>query len=142
MAKKVGRPTKYKKEYCEKIIEFFDQPLSHLKKKKLMIKGALLEVEEEAPIPLPTLAGFAWALGVTESTIWLWAQKHEEFSNAVALCKARQKEILIQNSLLGEYNAGFATLCMNNLHEWSNRQETKVSGSLDLHSQLMNELEK
>ena len=56
-----GRPSKYKPEYCQRVIE-------------LGAEGA-------------SMAEMALALDVAKATIWDWAQNHDDF--AVALEKAR-----------------------------------------------------
>lgn len=57
MTNPVGRPSKYDPEFCDKVIE-------------LMYEGhSITEV--------------AYLLKVAKSTIYEWADKHEEFSNAI-----------------------------------------------------------
>lgn len=51
-----GRPTKYDPKYCEEMIEF-------------MSEGA-------------SIVEFAVSIGVMKSTIYEWANKHQEFSDA------------------------------------------------------------
>lgn len=63
---KVGRPSKYKKEYCQKIIE----------------SGKRGE----------TLVHFACDIGVSKDTINEWATKHEDFSDALKLCKQHNEK--------------------------------------------------
>lgn len=58
----VGRPTKYRPEYCEQLIE-------------CMKRGAWLN-------------SFAAQIGVSRNTLDLWAARHEEFAEALAIGKA------------------------------------------------------
>ena len=59
MAKKVGRPTKYKPEYCEMLIE-------HMKQ-------------------LHSFETFAVDIGVNRDTLYEWCKNHPEFSDAKKL---------------------------------------------------------
>lgn len=56
-----GRPTKYKKKYCQDVIDF-------------MSKGYSLEA-------------FAGSIGTHKDTIYEWQKKHTEFSDAVKIAK-------------------------------------------------------
>ncbi|NRA68375.1 MAG: hypothetical protein HRU19_28075 [Pseudobacteriovorax sp.] len=53
---KIGRPTKYKEEYCDLVI-------------KHMSAGK-------------SLASFAATIGTNRQRIWQWRQKHKEFQDA------------------------------------------------------------
>ena len=57
-----GRPTKYKKEFCQVLIDE-------------MTEGAAIE----------EVAG---TLGIVKSTLYKWGEKHEEFSDAIKEGKA------------------------------------------------------
>ena len=59
---RVGRPSLYRSEYCERIIEVMKTGLS--------------------------ASGFAGAIGVSRDTISAWAENHAEFSVALACAKA------------------------------------------------------
>ena len=45
--RKVGRPSKYKEEYCEEIVEYFNKPKTRTKTKQTVSKGEIVEVEVE-----------------------------------------------------------------------------------------------
>jgi hypothetical protein len=63
-ASKVGRPSLYRPEYVEQVVEFCAQGFS--------------------------LTGFAGEIGVSRDTISEWARAHPEFSVAVSRAKARR----------------------------------------------------
>ena len=102
-----GRPTKYKPEYCEQMVEFFSRPHT---------KEVLVDRDESGknPItktvanPIPTFERFAFLVGVTVSTLWEWEKEHDDFSKAYKLAKSLQKDMLIQNTMLGFYKENFA----------------------------------
>jgi len=62
---KTGRPTKYKEEYCQQIVDF-------------MSDGA-------------SIVAFAAEIGVNDSTIYEWASVHPEFSRAKKLAMSKSQ---------------------------------------------------
>ena len=104
-----GRPTKYRKEYCEMIIEYFTVDFEKTHTKTITTKTGAV-IEEEVPnVPLfPTLAGFCRQIQCSKENIAEWAHKHREFSRAVALVKAMGEEILVRYALTGDYDSNFA----------------------------------
>jgi hypothetical protein len=64
-ANPVGRPSLYRKEYCEQLIEYQRQGGSY--------------------------QGFAGVIGVTIPTLYEWEENHEEFSYAKKLGKAANR---------------------------------------------------
>ena len=67
---KVGRPTKYKPEYCDELIEFMGDYLS--------------------PCSFDSFAG---KIGINQDTLYEWAKVHKEFSEAKKLAESRGKYV-------------------------------------------------
>jgi hypothetical protein len=84
------------------------------------------------PARPPTLSGFAASIGVGRETLWSWALKHEEFGEAVDLCKAMQEAMIIELTAIGAYNPSFAALMMKNMHKWADKVEADVKSSVTL----------
>ena len=94
---KGGRPTKYRKVYCKKLVEFFDiepyedRPLEHYGK-----DGNIKWIDyKRMANRLPTLRNFAKSIEVDYSTVYDWIKKHKEFANAFTHAKDLQKWFLI-----------------------------------------------
>ena len=102
---KGGRPSKYKPEYCEQIIEFFSGPKSErIVKSVITGKNDYEKTEyETVPLELPTLRKFARSIGVNKDTVIEWTKQHPEFSDAYNEIKELQKEFLVDNGLAGLY---------------------------------------
>lgn len=79
-----GRPTKFKSEYTEELIKFFDiEPYKQIvtesskeyfadgRQKKESVKYRMI------PNKMPTLFGFSRKIGVNYSTVWRWSSSGE-----------------------------------------------------------------
>ena len=106
---KTGRPPKYKKEYCEGIIEY--------------CRGCDGEYR--------TLEGYADAIGVCVDTLHEWRKQHPEFSEAYNRAKNAQKAILIEGGLTGRFNTQFAKFVAINCHGMSEKQDLNIGGQDD-----------
>ena len=74
----------YRPEFCARLLAFFDVPpfkVTEVQKKDGSI--TLLETASE----LPTFAAFARSLGVTQSTLLAWEEKHADFAEAASCLK-------------------------------------------------------
>jgi len=121
-----GRPTKYDEKYCEEIVEFFDQEPFKVSQGD---NGKI----ELMPCALPTFERFAFKIGVHRDTLHEWLKKHPEFSDAYKKAKDLQKDILIQNGLVGAYDKTFAIFVAKNVTDMSDKQgidHTSSDGSM------------
>ena len=110
----------YRPEFCARLLVFFDVPpfkVTEVQKKDGSI--TLLETASE----LPTFAAFARSLGVTQSTLMAWEEKHADFAEAAKKARDLQGDILIQNSLRGNYSASFAVFTAKNILGWSDGKD-------------------
>lgn len=104
-----GSPTKYRQEYCQGIIDFFDrEPFTAVKDEN----GDPCIGRNNQPIlmpaKLPTFEAYAHSIKVHKDTVYEWAKVHPEFSDAKKRAQQLQHDILVQNGLNGSYNATFA----------------------------------
>jgi hypothetical protein len=102
--KKTGRPTNYKPEYCQMIIES-------------MSKGT-------------SVTAFAAEIGVVKDTLYEWAKVYPDFSDsmkqAMQICEkwweARGMKGMTEGSQ--KFNANIWMFFMKNRFKWSDRTET------------------
>jgi len=112
---KVGRPTKYTKDLPEKLLEYFDIPLD---KKVGKGKAAFMKANR-----LPTVEGFCAQLKISKRTFHDWVIKYKEFSHALGAAKQMQMNHLIQHTLEGTYNAGFAKFLAMNISDYREKHD-------------------
>ena len=106
---------RYHPEFCEKLLAFFDIPAFHVTEVTKR-DGSVSLVETAAE--LPTFAAFAKQLGTTCEVLKSWETKHPAFREAAQKARDLQSNILIQNSLRGNYSASFAVFTAKNLLGW------------------------
>lgn len=124
-----GRPTKYKKQYCEEIIRFFDIPQTKLQKVTHVTASGVTEFNKEVPENLPTIIGFARKIGVLSETLKEWAEKYEEFSVSYKKALELEKEFLIQNALKGFYQPNIFQFIASNLTDMRNKETKEHTGA-------------
>ena len=130
---KGGRPTKYKPEYCKRLIAFFDIEKNKrvVKKEKNITKSnGTVESEIEYMLiaeDLPTFEKFARSIGVSYDTlISEWAKKYKEFSEAYNTAKQIQKEFLTDNGLKGLYPPSSFIFVAKNITDMKDKQDLDV----------------
>ena len=130
-----GRPTLFKEEYSDQLIEYFDKvPFERipLKDKNGDEKGF-----ELVPTMFPTLARFSTMVGVTRETLHDWATakkedgelKHPEFSYAYKRAKEFQEAILVEGTMAGAFQANFSIFTAKNVLGWRDKSEQEITGA-------------
>lgn len=123
-----GRPTKYRAEYCNTILEYFNISATTTTKITRITKRGTEIVDVEVANPLPTIEGFARKMSVSKQTVITWTQEHPAFLDAYTRAKTAQKEILIQNGLTGRYVEGFAKFVAINCTDMVDKSTKELSG--------------
>ena len=118
---------KYMPDYCGQLLTFFDvAPFSVTQVPKKDGSVSLLETACE----LPTFAAFARKLGTTCEELKKWEQQHPAFAQAAQKARDMQGNILIQNSLRGNYAASFAMFTAKNLLGWNDGKESALPAAI------------
>jgi len=98
----VGRPSTYREEYCEKLLEYFKSvPLTVMKEVEKVANGEVITVMEERPNPPPFFESFCIELGISKDTFYEWVKKHPEFADAYKVCKQIQYVHINSNGVTG-----------------------------------------
>ena len=117
-------PLRYQPEFCSQLLAFFDVPaftVTEVTKRDGSV--ALVETASE----LPTFASFAKKLGTTCEVLKQWETKHPAFHEAAQKARDLQSNILIQNSLRGNYSASFAVFTAKNLLGWKDHKDESAA---------------
>lgn len=128
-----GRPTKYREEFVEMLLDYFGQPPI---KTITTVDKEGNTVEKTVPALFPTLARFAANIGVTTETLHDWATaktpegqlRNENFSYAYKKAKDLQQANLVEGTLAGAYNSTFAIFTAKNVLGWRDKVEQEITG--------------
>lgn len=75
----------------------------------------------------PTCAGLACELKVAERTLYGWGEKHPEFMQTLKRLQAKQKRVLENQGLNGNFNPTIAKLMLAN-HGYTEKTQTELVG--------------
>ena len=107
---KPGKNSKWKPEYNQKIIDFFDRPFTKTIN-KMDNKGNVFEIE--VANDFPTFEGFCHSIDIHKDTLYEWikrenADKYPEFSDSYKKAKQLQEQFWVANGMNSNHNATFA----------------------------------
>ena len=124
-----GAPTKYKPEYCQSIVKYFnDAPVwQEIQDSSTSdIKGGNKHTKK-IPARMPTFDRWAFDNGLTHQTLLNWIDESKDFFEAYNYCKMLQKEWLIEVGMSGECPPAFAIFAMKNVTDWKDKTETDLN---------------
>ena len=122
---KVGRPTKYKKIFCKRIVDYFDIPPVVEKMTIVYNKdGEAYEKLVTSPNPIPIFDMFAMEVcNVDRTTLHNWCKEHPEFFLAYKKAQSLQKKMLLYQcsyGLITPSYAVFLTKALTDLNDVTN----------------------
>ena len=129
---KFGRPTKYKPEFCQQMIDYFS--ISPYEESKDNQGKSVFK-----PNKFPTLERFAAShLKVTTVTLHNWATEKDsegepvraDFFEVYNMCRAMQSANLQEGAMSGAYQASFAGKAATNILNWRDKQEVDVKADI------------
>jgi hypothetical protein len=123
-----GAIQKYRPEYADMLLAFFDTPT--WRSVEIKVGPELSKVVQE-PTPFPTFERFAHTIGVNLNTLRDWALKqdkdgaprHPEFAYAFARARDLQRARTVEGSLAGVYEPRAASLALKNVAGWRDQPE-------------------
>jgi hypothetical protein len=137
---KLGRPSEYRPEYVEQMLEYFGEP-PYTKDPE----GKLIASD------MKTLAGFAIKIGVHRDTLHEWANKKDEagdlaypdFSDAYRRAKDFQENFIAINGNRALINPNFAQFTAMNVIGWNGKNtEVKVDVNNNITQKSDDDIEK
>ena len=131
-----GRPSKYRKRFCQDIIDFFStEPFEDIEIPHRKGGEVVWTDITRRPNILPTLTQFARNIGVWIPTVYNWADPghasyHKEFLDALTHARRIRKDFLIQNGLFGLYPPASFKFVAVNLTDMRDKTDTELSGEV------------
>lgn len=158
--KDTGRPTKYKPEYCELIVEYFEKCQAEIMLELKFFNTSKVDLIAQIQNPLPnsedetlnawplkeigqklvmqrfpTYIRFARSIGVSKSTLFEWKDEYKDFSDSMDICKEISEAILLENGLQWTYNPTFAQFLLKNNYWYTDQKDIKHSWTLNIVSE-------
>lgn len=130
--RKLGRPTKYKPEFAQLLLEHFSIPATTEKEVVYTNKkGETWSKMETVATDLPTFEEFAESIGVDDRTLENWfkakrsngSPRFPNFFRAYMRAKQMQRNILIKNALAGRYNPAYSIFLSKNVTDMREKVE-------------------
>lgn len=126
-----GRPAKYRPEYDEQIIEFFN--VEATRQVEVLGPGGTTKIQVVAQKP-PTLVSFAQGIGVSVDTVNRWATETDEaghprypsFADAYARAKQLLEDMLLTGAIMGVYEPKVTQFVLKNWYGWKDQPERDV----------------
>ena len=124
MKNKGGRPTKYKPEYCQSLVKFFDiEPYVVADITVTKPDGTKTEKTVFNASDLPFFSDWCAEIGIDQTTMSEWVKVHPEFSLAYKRAKELQEKILVTNGIKDLYAQPFAIFTAKNILGWKDKLE-------------------
>jgi len=122
---KGGRPTKYKEEFCDKVIDYLEGCQDEIDNyvKSSGDKGETYQ--RVVKVSLPTIEGFSSFLDVSVDSLERWGDKYPKFCGALNEIRREQKKRLLDKGLSGDYNPMIAKLILSSNHGMNEKKETE-----------------
>lgn len=113
--KQTGRPSDYKEEYCDQMIEYFKSADPY--------EISVSEDGRVTTIPgkFPSFSRFALSIGTYRHRLNEWAKKHPEFREAKMVCRDYQEAFLSEAGMVGAVDRTFAIFAAKNIIGWSDK---------------------
>lgn len=130
-----GRPTEYKDEFAEMMIDYFNIEVENIIDVPGIDKNGHAITEQKVVVnKFPTLVRFASNIGVTRDTLYDWATaknkdgslRRPDFSYAYARARDLQEALLTEGGLAGMYEGRFTVFAAKNVIGWKDQIETKA----------------
>lgn len=124
----VGRPPKYKKEYCKQMLDYFkNAKLTDVQTEIVASGGKAVTIEKKVCGDMPTIGGFAISIDTHRATLYEWCRNYSEFRDAFKKCQEIQERWLTLNGLKGNVNTAFGIFTAKNVLGWRDKQEIQHS---------------
>ena len=124
-----GAPTKYKPEYCQAIVKYFnDAPRwQEIYDSGTEAPQGNTRHLRKIPARMPSFFRFAESIGVHETSLDEWCKEYKEFFDAYLMAKQLQKEWIIEigNSDLG--STPFLILVAKNVADMKDKIEQDLN---------------
>lgn len=127
-----GRPTKYRPEFDQRIIDWFNVQATRDVEVHGFGGATKIQVLPNTP---PTLVRFAEDIGVSLDTLGRWATevddegrpRHPSFADAYARARQLLEGLLVEGATIGVYDSKLTQFMLKNWYGWKDQPERDVA---------------
>ena len=119
-----GRPSFYREEYCQSIIDYFAHPESWEINVDAKGTGKVLPKHK-----IPTVERWCHSIGVSTRTLDGWQKVHPEFAEAYQMARGLQQSFAIELAAAG-IGTSLLNVFMQTKHDWQPVKEETPADNL------------
>ncbi len=122
--KKIGRPSLYKPQYCQDIINFFNiSPVIYKDMTTTKPDGTTTDKTVPEAAPTPFFVDWQIKIGISDETMLNWTKAFPEFLGAYNRAKQLQTKFLAECALKEVHSSFFTVFTMKNICGWRDVKE-------------------
>ena len=130
---KGGRPSTYRPEYDQMLLDYFDIPATReIIETHESKNGTVFQEVRTVANDLPTIEGFCKSLKISRETFYHWAGLFPSFADSHKKAQAMQQAIWQQNTMRGRYSQPFAIFFGKNVYGWKDKEDQQITGDITL----------
>lgn len=99
--------------FCQHIVDWFKRPLYETRIVYKATQSGTKAIPVDVPAELPTPAGYAFAIGISKTTLNAWRKAHAEFAEAYEIAMQFQEHMAVIHGYRDESNANITKLILN-----------------------------
>lgn len=134
VAPRIGRPSGYKPEYCESVLEYFTRERAPRRievTSEESDKDGKKTVYRNLCAELPDMTGFCIEVGIGRETLYRWQREHAEFRDACNTARMIGESIAVDRGNNGLYPTAAYQFYMKNVYGWKDKTEIETVASQD-----------
>jgi hypothetical protein len=118
-----GRPVEYNPKICDELKAYFASHASCFIEEKIVTvgKGWQREEKKRYPTEIPTIEYFCCTRNIPKSSLYMWAEKYPELSDALTWARDWRKHLIIAGGSMGIYDSKFIQFAAVNLTDMRNQ---------------------
>ena len=121
--KKRGRPSKYKPEYNQVVIDYVDSCVDNITEFHKTRGENSNSYERVVDANIPIIAELCNILFVNKSTLYEWKEKHKDFSDSLDYLVRKQEAMLLKGGIEHKYNPTIAKLILSSNHGYKEKSD-------------------
>jgi hypothetical protein len=134
-----GRPTKYREDFPQKMIDYFKRPMWQYEEIEVATAKGVQKITQKVPCEPPFVEGFCEEIMISKRTFYDWVEKYPDFSHAFSIAKQAQANRLANHAMLGGYNSSISKLILANCTDYKEDKSSQTESTVTLKYEIGDE---